>query len=69
MSYYSYNYILEYIPSKYCGLSNKQQADRQAVYDFKDGHCPLTLKELMLNKIQCIICSNPIAWVVCFIPA
>ena len=35
MSYYSYNYILEYIPSKYCGLSNKQQADRQAVYDFE----------------------------------
>jgi len=69
MSNYSYNYILEYIPSKYCGLSNKQQADRQAVYDFKDGHCPLTLKEQMLNKIRGIIGSNPSAWVVCFIPA
>ena len=45
MKNYSFTNILEYIPKKYVGLSNKQQQDRQAVYNFKDGHCPESVKQ------------------------
>ena len=69
MSYYPYSTILEYIPKKYVGLSSKQQQDRQAVYSFKDGNCPLYAKELLVNKIKSVISSNPSEWIVCFIPA
>lgn len=69
MSYYPYSSILEYIPKRYVGLSIKQQQDRQAVYSFKDGNCPIYAKELMVNLIKSIISSNSSSWVVCFIPA
>ena len=69
MSNYSFTNILEYIPKKYVGLSNKQLQDRQAVYSFKDGHCPEHVKEQLLDKVNNIISGNPAMWVVCFIPA
>lgn len=69
MERFPYKSILEYIPSRYYGLNEKQQADRKAVYDFKDGRCPSALKEQLLNMIRGIIGSDPGAWVVCFIPA
>jgi hypothetical protein len=69
MSNYSFTNILEYIPKKYVGLSSKQQQDRQAVYSFKDGHCPEYVKQQLLDKVRNIISGNPTAWVVCFIPA
>ena len=69
MKNYSFTNILEYIPKKYVGLSNKQQQDRQAVYNFKDGHCPENVKQQLVDKIRNVISEDPSAWVVCFIPA
>jgi len=69
MSNYSFTNILEYIPKKYVGLSNKQLQDRQAVYSFKDGHCPENVKQQLLDKVRNIISGNPAMWGVCFIPA
>jgi predicted amidophosphoribosyltransferase len=69
MSTYSFTNILEYIPKRYIGLSNKQLQDRNAVYSFKNGNCPQYAKELLLEKIKTKVSSDPSSWVVCFIPA
>ena len=69
MSYHPFTNVLEYIPKKYVGLSNKQLQDRSAVYAFKEGNCPDYAKIKLVEKIRNIIGDNPSAWVVCFIPA
>ena len=69
MSYHPFTNVLEYIPKKYVGLSSKQLQDRNAVYAFKDGNCPLYAKEQLASCIKDVISSDPLAWVVCFIPA
>ena len=69
MSYHPFTNVLEYIPARYVGLTSKQQQDRQAVYDFKNGSCPIYARDLLSSKIASIIASTPSSWVVCFIPA
>jgi predicted amidophosphoribosyltransferase len=69
MKTYSFTNILEYIPKRYIGLSNKQLQDRNAVYSFKNGNCPQYAKELLLERIKTKTSSDPSSWVVCFIPA
>lgn len=69
MRTYSFTNVLEYIPKRYIGLSDKQLQDRNAVYNFKNGNCPQYAKDLLLKEIRAKISSNPSSWVVCFIPA
>ena len=66
---YPYTHVLEYIPVKYTGLSDRQLRDRKAVYSFKDGNCPEYAKEQLAEKIKGIVNGDPASWVVCFIPA
>ena len=66
---YPYTHVLEYIPVKYTGLSDRQLRDRKAVYSFKDGNCPEYAKEQLAEKIRGIVNGDPASWVVCFIPA
>jgi predicted amidophosphoribosyltransferase len=68
-NHYPFSTILEYIPKRYVGLSDKQQQDRQAVYSFKNGNCPSYVKDLLLSRIRNVVSNNPSTWVVCFIPA
>ena len=66
---YLFTNVLQYIPKRYIGLSNKQLQDRKAVYGFKEGNCPASVKEKLADKIKGVIGTSPSSWVVCFIPA
>lgn len=69
MARHRFTYLLEYIPVRYQGLSDKQLQDRKDVFDFKDGRAPASVSSGMLSKIRNIVSGNPSQWVVCFIPA
>jgi hypoxanthine-guanine phosphoribosyltransferase len=60
---------LEYIPSRYIGLSQKQLQDRETVYAFKKGNLSESVKKLFLSKVREIVSGNSSDWVICFIPA
>jgi hypothetical protein len=66
---HNYNYLLEYIPARYTGLSLKQLQDRNTVYDFKNGNISSSVKNEFLSKVRGIVSGRPSDWVVCFIPA
>jgi ATP-dependent DNA helicase RecQ len=66
---HNYNYLLEYIPARYTGLSPKQLQDRNTVYDFKNGNISSSVKNEFLSKVRGIVSGRPSDWVVCFIPA
>lgn len=69
MARHNYNYLLEYIPVRYQGLSAKQLQDREDVFNFKDGSASASVKNGLLTNIRNIVSTNPAHWVVCFIPA
>ena len=66
---YPLTYILEYIPSRYVGLSEKQLHDRRAVWNFKDGACSDELKRQMFDKVNSVVSGEESSFVVCFLPA
>lgn len=69
MRTYKYTNILDYIPVRY-SVTREQKADRQTVFDFKDGYCPDNIKRkfvAMINAIKKVDFSHN--WRVCFIPA
>ena len=60
---------MEYIPKRY-SATMKQENDREAIYDFKNGYCSLSLMNTIVECIKEI--KNEIGgnnWRVCFIPA
>lgn len=66
---YEYRYLMEYIPKRY-SATMKQENDREAIYDFKNGYCSLSLMNTIVECIKEI--KNEIGgnnWRVCFIPA
>ena len=69
MSSYSYTYLKEYLPVRY-SATLEQKSDRQAVYDFKDGYCSLSVKNALVDRINEIRkCFSGNNWRICFIPA
>lgn len=69
MGTYNYQYIMEYLPKRYTATI-KQECDRQVIYDFKNGYCPLSLMNNIVENIK--VLKNKIGgsnWRVCFIPA
>lgn len=66
---YEYRYLMEYLPKRY-SATMKQENDREAIYDFKNGYCSLSLMNTIVECIKEI--KNEIGgnnWRVCFIPA
>ncbi len=66
---YTYKHIMEYLPKRY-SATMKQESDRQAIYDFKNGYCSLSLMNTIVEYIKDIkkeLGGNN--WRVCFIPA
>ena len=66
---YEYRYLMEYIPKRY-SATMKQENDREAIYDFKNGYCSLSLMNTIVECIKEI--KNETGgnnWRVCFIPA
>ena len=65
---YEYRYLMEYIPKRY-SATMKQENDREAIYDFKNGYCSLSLMNTIVECIKEI--KNETGgnnWRVCFIP-
>lgn len=66
---YEYRYLMEYLPKRY-SATMKQENDREAIYDFKNGYCSLSLMNTIVECIKEI--KNETGgynWRVCFIPA
>lgn len=66
---YEYRYLTEYLPKRY-SATMKQENDREAIYDFKNGYCSLSLMNTIVECIKEI--KNETGgnnWRVCFIPA
>ena len=66
---YEYRYLMEYLPKRY-SATMKQENDREAIYDFKNGYCSLSLMNTIVECIKEI--KNETGgnyWSICFIPA
>lgn len=64
MENFYFSYLMDYIPKRY-EVDYQGQQNRQTVYDFKNGICPISLCEQFLSKIKLMFSQC----VVCFIPA
>ncbi len=69
MRKYSYTHILEYLPVRY-SASREQRADRETVFEFKDGYCSPDLKQELVKRVNMIREKfSGSSWRICFIPA
>ena len=66
---YPYIYIIRYIPQKYSDVSVAEQYNRDLVYAFKAGHCPVKYMERITSIIKNVSSRHPEKWIVLFVPA
>lgn len=69
MRNYRYTYLMDYVPVRF-NATSEQAANRQEVYNFKNGYCTLKVKERLVKTINDI--KNDVfdgKTRVCFIPA
>lgn len=69
MTSYTTLHIMEYLPKRY-EATPKQENARQVIFNFKNGFCSETLKNLIVGYINAIKKgTNAANLMVCFIPA
>ena len=65
---YQTSHLMDYLPKRY-QANTEQEQNRQAVYSFKDGYCPLRIKDKLCDKINEVAVGDKSNWIVLFIPA
>lgn len=63
-----YYYTMEYLPKRYEGTS-EQLANRQAVWNFKDGYASETIISKLASCVDRIAGGDKSSFVICFVPA
>ena len=67
-SNYQTSHLIEYLPKRY-SANLEQEQNRVDVYSFKDGACPLKIKNKLCEQISRIAIGAKSDWIILFIPA